>query len=90
MAPPVAEALGVLLAEVVGLADDEEAELPPDLAAAWNASKLLAAVGLTAKTIPCWQCLKKIFNQYNGIYETNKRNTQFDGSRTIRERLRLS
>ena len=90
MAPPVAEALGVLPPEVVGLADDEEAELLPDLAAAWNASKLLAAVGLTANTIPCWQCLGKIFYQYNMINETNKRSTQIDGSRTIRGRLRLS
>jgi len=52
MAPPVAEALGLLLSEAVGLADDD-AELPLDLAAAWNASKLLVGVGLTAKTIPC-------------------------------------
>jgi len=25
------------------------------LAAAWNASKVMFAVGLTAKTMPCWQ-----------------------------------
>jgi hypothetical protein len=57
IAPLVAEALGVLLAEELGVLA-EELELPLlALAAAWNASKLLAAFALTAKTIPCWQCL---------------------------------
>jgi len=57
--PPVfAEALGVLFGAVADV--PEEAGLPLlelALAAAWKASKLLAAVGLTAKTIPCWQCV---------------------------------
>ena len=29
----------------------------PPIAAAWNAAKVLSAVGFTAKTIPLWQCL---------------------------------
>jgi len=58
VAPPVAEALGVLLAAVLLPLDEEPDELglPSGelaLAAAWKAVKLLAAVGLIAKTIPC-------------------------------------
>jgi hypothetical protein len=75
IAPPVAEALGVLLDPV--LVDEDEAGLPSlelALAAAWNAAKLLAAVGLTAKTIPCSQCLKPIFHQYKKRIVRSMRN----------------
>jgi len=54
MAPPVAVALGVLPDEEAVLDPDALELLPPlDMAADWKAAKLLSAVGLTAKTIPC-------------------------------------
>ncbi len=52
-AVPEPEALGVVLG-----APPEEAGAEVELlfmAAAWNAAKDFAAVGFTAKTIPCWQ-----------------------------------
>lgn len=39
---------------------EPEAEVEPPMAAAWNASNVLSGVGLTAKTIPRWQCLERM------------------------------
>jgi len=42
--------------EVPEVADGEAEVVAPDaLAAAWNAAKVLFAVGLMAKTMPAWQ-----------------------------------
>ena len=52
----LADALGAEAAEPLAAAvDAEPLELLLPFAAAWKASKLLAAVGLTANTIPAWQ-----------------------------------
>jgi hypothetical protein len=58
IAPPVEEALGLLLAvlleadEVLALEELGVPLLLLELAAAWKAAKVLLGVGLTAKTIP--------------------------------------
>jgi len=58
----VAVVLDLALVAVL-LVVEAELEVEPEepllllaMAAVWNVAKLSAAVGLTAKTIPCWQC----------------------------------
>ena len=44
--------------EAAGAPEEEAAVLLPPAAAFWtNLSNVLSAVGLTAKTMPFWQCL---------------------------------
>jgi len=57
VARPLLVALAAPPAAPVEEAVEEAVELPPAMALAWKAAKVLVAVGLTAKTIPASQWL---------------------------------